>query len=66
MSFKTTCIDDAYEDTAEVSVITDYDLDVHGHDSSLFVFLNTGDMVLTPKAARELAAALILAAEDCE
>lgn len=65
-SFRPVFVDDIYEDTSEVSVVDDLDHDVTGYDGSHFVSLNTGDMQFTPKQARELAAALILAAEECE
>ena len=57
-------IEDVYGDEASVEVI---DQPFHKDHKSPLVMLNvSSDMMLTPKAARELAAALILAAEDCE
>lgn len=64
--FQSAFVDDIYEDTAEVFITEDFYQDVTGCDNRKFVTLSTGDMQLTPKQARELAAALILAAEGCE
>ena len=64
--FKSVFVDDIYEDTAEVFLVNNLDHDVTGCENGKFVVLSTGDMQFTPGQARELAAALILAAEECE
>lgn len=58
-------IEDVYGDEVEVEVISDH-LVKNEHKGSLVMMNCDSDMMLTPKAARELAAALILAAEECE
>lgn len=61
---QTVFIDDVYGDEVSVAVVT---RPLHKEHKSPLVMMNCdNDMMLTPKAARELAAALILAAEECE
>lgn len=60
-SFTSVCVDDTYNDTAEVEVTED----ARGSDGHL-VILTTGDMLFTPRQARELAKALNEAADFAE
>lgn len=59
--FEAVFVDDTYNDTAEVEVTEDS----RGSDGHL-VILTTGDMLFTPRQARELAKALNEAADFAE
>lgn len=66
-------IKDTHDDSCVISVMHDKelcsDLNVSGYNGDLFVLSSSDgdvDMIYTPAQARKLAAALILAADECE
>lgn len=58
-------VSDVYGDEVDIMVTIDHFVKDE-HPGSLVLMNCDSDMMMTPKQARELAAALILAAEECE
>lgn len=59
-------VSDVYGDEVDVSVCKDGIMAKDTNARGLVMMEVEMDMMMTPKQARELAAALILAAEECE
>lgn len=65
--FEEISVEDIYLDSCDVTVIHNTEHDIKGCEHGNFVLLSSpGDMMYTPTQARELAAAIITAANHAE